>query len=126
MTIPKEYTNDAFNGATNIKHPIITFRVLTNRQSEESVGPKTNSRTGKVLHPDSYNMSADAGRANAAQHQTQFSSWIPGFLRGSNIAENSDGTFTAYGQQAVYLKTQYADIENPLLEVTNDAPYTSA
>lgn len=127
MAIPSEY-NEHPNpvGATNIKHPIITFRVLMKRQLEESIGPVTNTRTGTVLHPDMHDSDEDRGRANVARHETQFSPLIPGFLCGQNIVRNDDGTFTAYGEQAVYLKTNYADIANPLLEVTNSAPYVVA
>ena len=127
MTIPTDYEDNAATiGSNNIKHPIITFRVSMARRAEETVGPITNARTGNVLHPDMYNSSSDSGRTNAAQHESQFQPYIPGFLNGSNIVRNNDGTFTAYGQQAYYLKKQYADIDNPLLIVTNDPPYTSA
>lgn len=126
MTVPTGHDDNlSYVGPTNIKHPIITFRVLMVRRSEETVGPITNARTGAVLHPDMYNSSPDSGRTNAAQHQNQFQPFIPGYLRGTNIVRNDDGTFTAYGQQATYLKTQYADIANPLLEITNDPPYTT-
>lgn len=126
MTVPTGHEDNLnYVGPTNIKHPIITFRVLMNRRSQETVGPVTNARTGTVLHPDAYNSSPDSGRTNAAQHQNQFQPYIPGFLNGSNIVRNDDNTFTAYGQQAVYLKRTYADIDDPLLEVTNDPPYTT-
>lgn len=126
MAIPSEYEHVQSLGATNIKHPIITFRVIMNRRAQETIGPLTNARTGDVLHPEMHQTSPDDGRTMAAQTEASFKPFIPGFLRGSNITLNDDDTFTAYGQQAVYLKTQYADIANPLLEVTNDAPYTSA
>lgn len=127
MTFPTEFEDSIPTvGSTNIKHPIITFRVLMTRQLQETIGPKTNSKSVTMLHPDQHDNSADRGRTNSAQHQNQFQPFIPGFLRGSNIVRNDDGTFTAYGQQAVYLKQQYADIANPLLVVTNSAPYTTA
>ena len=127
MTIPSDYqTDQQYTSATNLLHPIITFRVVLNRQAQESVGPITNSRTGTVLHPDAYQSSGDLGRTNAAQHEAQFRQLLPGLLGGSNITHNDDGTFTVTGRQAVYLKTQYADIDNPLLVVINDPPYTSA
>jgi len=126
MAFPTEFDDNATSiGATNIKHPIITFRVLMTRQLQETIGPITNSKSVAVLHPDRYDSSADRGRTNSANHETQFQPFIPGFLRGNNIVRNDDGTFTAYGQQAVYLKQQYADIANPLLEVTNSPPFTS-
>lgn len=127
MAIPTEYNdNAAVVGCTNIKHPIITFKVLMKRQAEETIGPVTNAKTGTVLHPDMHVNDADMGRTNAANHETQFSPLLPGYLRGQNIVRNDDGTITAYGKLASYLKTEYADIANPLLEVQNSPPYTSA
>ena len=121
LTQEQEYVS-----ATNLKHPIITFRLALTRQLQESNGPITNSSTGTVLTPGAYQTSGDLGRSQAAQTQNQFSPVLPGFLRGSNVVHNLDGTFTVTGQQAVYLKKQYADIANPLLVVTNSAPYTTA
>jgi len=127
MTIPTDFEDNAVSiGSTNILHPIITFRMVLTRRAQETIGPVTNARTSNVLHPDMYNSSPDSGRTNAAQHENQFQPYIPGFLRGSNIVRNDDGTFTAYGNQALYLKTQYADIANPLLVITNSPPYTTA
>lgn len=126
MAFPTEFDDNAASvGSTNIKHPIITFRVLMNRQSQEAIGPITNQKNVTMLHPDMHDNDADRGRLNSENHETQFRPYIPGFLRGSNIVRNDNGTFTAYGQQAVYLKQQYADIANPLLEVTNTAPFTA-
>lgn len=126
MAIPTEYNDNAsYVGGTNIKHPIITFKVLMVRQAQESIGPITNLKTGTVLHPDMHDNDPDRGRTNSANHQTQFQPFIPSTVAG-NIVRNDDGTFTAYGQVAYYLKTEYADIANPLLEVQNAEPFTSA
>jgi len=127
MAIPSEYNDKAASvGCSNIKHPIYTFKVLMNKRREETIGPLTNAKSVNLLHPDMHVNSPDEGRANEANHETQFRPFIPGFLRGQNITRNDDGTFTAYGQLGTYLKTQYADIDNPLLELQNSAPYTSA
>lgn len=126
MAFPTEFDDNATSvGSTNIKHPIITFKVLMNRRLNEDIGPITNVKSTSLLHPDQHDNSPDRGRTNSQNHETQFQPFIPGFLRGNNIVRNDDGTFTAYGQQAVYLKTQYADIANPLLEVQNSPPFTS-
>lgn len=125
MAIPTEYNDNAsVVGATNIKHPIIVFKVLMQRRAQESIGPITNLKTGDVLHPDMHDNDPDRGRTNAANHQTQFQPYIPSNVAG-NIVRNNDGTITAYGMVAYYLKTQYADIANPLLQVQNSEPFTS-
>lgn len=127
MAIPTEYNDNATSiGCSNIKHPIISFKVIVKRQIEGTNGPITNSNTGTVLHPDMHDSDADRGRTASNNHENNFSTIIPGFLAGSNIVRNDDDTFTAYGQKALYLKKEYADIANPLLEVTNSPPYTVA
>lgn len=127
MAIPTEFNDNAtVVGSTDIKHPIITFKVLMQRRAQESIGPLTNLKTGDVLHPDMHDNDPDRGRSNSGNHESQYSPLLPGFLRGQNIVRNDDGTFTAYGQLATYLKKEYADIANPVLEVQNSPPYTSA
>lgn len=106
-------------GGTNATHPVITFRVLMARPSEEVIGPKTNQKTVAVLHPDRHDSSADRGRVNAAAHVTRTEAWLPGLLGAMNINLRDDGTFIASGAQATYLKQQYVDIANPLLEVVS-------
>lgn len=126
MTIPSEYrSTNVTVGDSAIKHPIYTFRVNLDRNTSESVGPNTNLRSGTVLHPDMHCTSADRGVTRAAQHKAGNVSLIPGFLRGENVVVNDDATITAYGQKAIYLKQTYADVDNPLLTLTNSAPYTS-
>ena len=127
MAIPTEYDDNAtVVGSSDIKHPIIKFTVIMQRQRNETIGPITNSKGVNLLHPDMHQNSPDRGVLNAANHQTQFQPFIPGYLRGDNLVRNDDGSFVAYGQLATYLKTQYADIANPLLNVENSAPYTDA
>ena len=127
MAFPTEFLDNGVEvGDNNITHPIYTFHVIMNRQLEENIGPITNSKSVSMLHPDRHDNSPDRGNANAANHQTQFQPYIPGFLKGNNIVRNDDGSFTAFGAQGTYLKTQYADIANPLLELVNGPPFTSA
>jgi hypothetical protein len=126
MTIPTDLPDNLDTiGSSDMKHPIITFQVVMKRQLQETFGPITNSRNVTVLHPDMYDSSPDRGRSHANQHETLFQPLLPGYLRDQNIVRNDDGTFTAYGQLAVYLKKNYADIDNPYLVITNSAPYTS-
>lgn len=98
-------------------HPVITFRVNLDNPSSEQIGPNTNARSTAVLHPDMHDSDADRGRTNSVNHKTQFSSWLPGFLCSENIVKNDDGTITAYGQKATYLKNTYTTGTNPLLSV---------
>lgn len=127
MAIPSEYyTETKTVGNSSITHPIYTFTVNLDRLKQETFGPNTNQSNVAVLHPDRYDSSADRGAANTEYHQRGNISFIPGFLRGENIVVHDNGTITAYGQKAIYLKQNYADVANPLLTLTNSAPYTSA
>jgi len=127
MAIPKEYEDNIPTvGSSDIKHPIYTFKVLMKRVRDEKIGPITNSRDVNLLHPDMHVNSPDAGTASAAQHETYFRPLLPGKLTGQNIVRNDDGTITAYGELGTYLKKEYADIDDPLLELQNDPPYTTA
>lgn len=127
MTIPTDYRSQSkVIGNSNIKHPIYTFRVNLDRLTSETIGPNTNSRSVNILHPDMYSNSPDSGRTSAAQHQTGNVSWLPCLFPGMNIDINDNGTITAYGMQAAYLKKTYADVADPLLTITNSAPYTTA
>lgn len=126
MTFPTEFENNSLVvGDSAIKHPIYTFTVQLDRLKNEAVGPNTNQRSVNLLHPDMSNQSPDYGRTLLSNHDAVAkASWLPGFLR-QNVVINDNGTITAYGQNAVYLKKTYADIANPLLVLTNSAPYTA-
>lgn len=127
MTFPTEFrTQNKTVGSNGITHPIYTFRVNLDRLNSETVGPKTNAKNGTVLHPDMYGSYPDADRTRSSQHAKNNVSWIPSLFPGMNIDINDDGTITSYGAHAVYLKKNYADVENPLLTLTNSPPYTSA
>lgn len=127
MTYPTEFRTQAKTvGPTGITHPIYTFKVNLDRLSNEAVGPNTNQKSVNLLHPDMHTSSPDQGRTNAAQHQKSNIAWLPSLFPGTSFDINDDGTITVYGQQAVYLKKTYADVENPLLTLTNSPPYTSA
>lgn len=126
MAIPADFNDNATTvGSENIKHPIYTFRFKLDRLKSENIGPNTNSRSVNVLHPDMHDNSPDRGTSHAANHQTQFVTFLPGLTAGENLRFNDNGTFTAYGSKAAYLKKNYVDIAEPILEITNSAPYTS-
>lgn len=107
------------------KHPIIVFALNLARNSNESVGPNTNFNTTGILHPVRHTEDQDAVPAALTQFNTLRSSFVPGFLAGENVVKNDDGTFTAYGQKAIYLKNLHTTGENPLLTVVSES-YASA
>ncbi len=126
MALPTEFRSQSKTiGNSSIKHPIYTFTINLSRSNSEAFGPSTNQSNGTVLHPDMYSNSPDSGRTAAAQHAVGKSTWIPGALLGENVIINDDGTITAYGMKAAYLKKAFADVANPMLTLTNNAPYTS-
>jgi len=102
------------------KHPIITFSVNLGRFANESIGPKTNARDTNLLHPDMHDNDADRGRTNSNNHETQFSSWIPGLTAGENRVLADNGTLTVNGERATYLKKTYTTGDQPYLTVTNE------
>lgn len=127
MTFPTEFnTQTKTIGDSNIKHPIYTFTVNLDRLLSEKIGPNTNLRDTSILHPDMYTGSADLGRSSSMNHANGNSSLLPGFLRGENIIVNNDGTITAYGNKALYLKKTFADVANPCLTVTSTRTYADA
>jgi hypothetical protein len=107
-------------GDNNITHPIITFRVNLQRNINEQIGSNLNAKDVNMLHPDLHDNSQDRGRTNAAQHDANKSTWLPGFLGGSNIVQIDNNTFVAYGQRATYLKNTYTNGPNPILEVVSN------
>ena len=104
---------------SNPKHPIVTFTVNLDRLRNEKIGPNTNQANVNLLHPDMHDNSPDRGRTNSNQHTVQKSTWLPGFLCGENIIQNDDGTITAYGMKAQYLRETYATGDAPLLTVVS-------
>ena len=105
----------------NPTHPVITFTVNLNNASAEQIGPNTNAITTGVLHPDMHDTSADRGRLHSGYHKDQFTTFIPGLLSGENVVKNDDGTITAYGMKATYLKNTYTTGSNPLLTITSES-----
>lgn len=105
---------------SNPKNPIITFKVNLARNTQEAIGPVTNTQTTAVLHPDMHQTDADTGRTASEQHKNQRISWLPGFLCGENIEHNHDYTITAYGMKAKYLKDTYSVGSNPILTVITE------
>ena len=104
---------------SNPKSPIITFTVNLARNASESIGPITNAKDTGMLHPDRHDSDQDRGYAAQVQHDSLRSTYLPGFLTGENIIANNDGTITAYGLKAQYLKDTYTTGNNPILTVVS-------
>lgn len=125
-TIPDSWP-DNINpiGPSALKHPIYTFKMTIASGTSELVGPNTNQRAVTMLSPDQYQTSPNLGRTQNTARKNQFLSWIPGLRDGENLFHVDGDTFTVYGKAGTHIKTNYADIANPLVVVTNSPPYTS-
>lgn len=127
MTVPAEFNSQNKTvGSTNITHPIYTFRVNLDTPITEDIGPNTNLRSGTILHPDTYQTSGDLGRSQRTTRTLQKMTWFPMIAQSGNVEINDDGTITVYGIQGKRLIDAYTTGANPLLTLTNTAPYTSA
>lgn len=117
MTIPTNYEKiKKIEGNSSIAE--YTFQVILQRNTEETIGPVTNSRKVGMLHPDRHDNSQDRGRLASNNHETQYTSFLPGFLAGTNIIRrNNDGSFVVSGTEAIYLRETYVDVPNPLLKI---------
>jgi hypothetical protein len=92
----------------NPRSPIITFRV--------AAGPDLVS----YLHPDRCDNDQDRAISAAAHRASNVSVYLPGYLSGENVTKNHDGTFTAYGMKAKYMKDNYTTGTNPLLAIVSE------
>lgn len=70
-----------------------------------------------LLHPDRHQTNQDTAQAAADDRKNHFSTWLPTHLQCSNIVVKDDGTFTAYGQEALRLATLHTTGTRPLLTV---------
>lgn len=127
MTIPSDFNDQSkVVGETNINHPIYTFRVNLDINASEAVGPNTNQRSVTLLHPDVCQSDIATGRAQRTTRALQRMTWFPMLSQAGNVEINDDGTITVYGIEGKRLIDTYTTGTNPLLTLTNSAPYTSA
>lgn len=126
MAIPSEYNDhEMYVGATNrSNHQVVGFYPHLVRRQEETIGPLTNQKTGTVLHPDMHDSDPDRGRVNAAQHDAQISTFLPGLSAGENIVRKGnlpiiDQVAYAYGEAGVYIDQNYGEIANAPLHTDN-------
>jgi hypothetical protein len=87
-------------------HPVITFKVsLPTQQLNDWCGPEKNT---------SY---PDMGRQSALQQAANRICWFPGKTCGDNLYHRDGDTFTLYGLQAQYYRTEIAKGNFPELSI---------
>lgn len=112
-------------------NPKVAAMAMLEVKPEETVGPKTNSRTVSLFHPDMSQTSPDRGRAELAIRGNFRSCWLPTNLQ-KNIKLNQyeslpknifTGQITGeylYGAEGQYVKNEYA------AEISPDYPPPTA
>ncbi len=89
-------------------HPAITFQVNLSLPKTETMGPGTNEITVVPLNPVRHQESQDQAILDEAQLKNLRVTWLPGINAASNIELKHGDTFTLYGQQALYVRDNYA------------------
>lgn len=116
MTYPTEFFDQNKTiGSSSIKHPVYTFQVNINLNSNEAIGPVTNQSFVSVLHPDLYQSSPDLGRAQKVVRHLQNTTWFATEHAAGNIEIKDNGTIVVYGSHGTYLKNTFTVGNNPLL-----------
>lgn len=108
----------------NYKNPVGLALADLRLKAQEDVGPKTNSRSVAMLHPDMYQSSADLGRTQKTTRANQRSAWLPdNKLNNIQLKKNYEvypthqllgsdiGVTGQYlqGEETVYVAKQYAE-----------------
>lgn len=110
--------------AVNYQNPAVAIQGAVHILPEEEIGPKTNPRTVRVLHPDYYQTSPDQARIERAPRDGYIDTWIP--TKNLNNIKIKSGEYrpTAswngpvigmelQGLEGQYVKNQYAGYVNP-------------
>lgn len=95
--------------------PVVYILPVFDMMTEETIGPKTNSRTVKIFHPDMSQTSPDRGRTELANRPNLKSFWLPG-KNLNNIVRKAehinDNEFMSLhpidGQNGLYVLKQYS------------------
>lgn len=95
--------------------PVVYILPVLDMLEEETIGPKTNSRTTRVLHPDMYQTSPDRGRDELANRPNLKSLWMPDKNLNNIVRKPVHVNDTDYmalhpieGQNGLYVLKQYS------------------
>lgn len=102
-------------------HPTIVFRVKLDPFMTETTGPLTNTKTIAPLPSERYQSDNDQAITDLANRKTVRSTWLPGRLGASNIKLKNDNTFTLVGEDAVYVKNNYATGSEAYLDIVSES-----
>lgn len=123
----------------NYVNPVVAVYATLNLNANEVIGPKTNSKTTGIFHPDMSQTSPDRGKTEKATRANQRSTWLPTKL-GTNIElKNSEyipsGILTPptigmyfQGEEGQYIKNKYASEispDYPTITTPEDMQYLS-
>lgn len=116
-------------------NPLVVAFANLELKTEEAVGPKTNSRNVKMLHPDMHQTSPDQGRVELTNRHHTVSTWLPTKNK-NNIAlqhfgslsdTDANGYRVFTGAEGLYVKNQYARLVlvggDPVVPVPEDRQY---
>lgn len=71
-----------------------------------------------AAHPDSYSQQSNF-QSTIDNRKNYISTWIPGLLRGSNIAHKNGDTVVAYGLQGKYLNDNFTSGDSAFLTLVS-------
>ena len=97
---------------SNPTHPIITFTINI---PSDKIG---------ILQPARYQTDQDLAVCQMNQFDNLLVTWLPNIIR-ENMEQANGYTFTAYGQNATYLKQNYTSGDTNFLTIVSET-YASA
>lgn len=90
--------------------PEITFEVDLTLRKTEQIGPNTNARDVRVLHPDRHTSYQDMAITSIDQRQDHLSAALSGLnIRGLGHQVKHGDQFTLYGMDAIYVRDMYSN-----------------
>lgn len=100
-------------------HPVITFQVNLDIQSDEDFGPNTNLVNPHILNPFRYQNDQDNAVTEQSNLKNTRGIWLPGLLGAENLAGSMGPNggnllghgdqFTLSGKKAMYIKDTYTN-----------------
>ena len=94
-------------------NPVINATANVGISNQEDIGPKTNSKSVRMLHPDMHQTSPDRGRDELAAHAKLKSVWLPDKkLNNIELKNNQALRNPLEGENGQYVKERYAKTVN--------------